>query len=144
MTEIAFHFNLPDKTAYVCRLLRKAVAHGARVAVSGEQPLMAELDKALWSFSATDFVPHCSAASDAAIVLASPVVLGVEAGASPHHDVLLNLGVDVPTGFERFNRVIEVVGDGSDDRSRSRRRWKHYQDRGYSIVRHDLARKESD
>ncbi len=68
MTEIAFHFNLPDKTAYVCRLLRKAVAHGARVAVSGEQPLMAELDKALWSFSATDFVPHCSAASDAAIV----------------------------------------------------------------------------
>lgn len=144
MTEIAFHFNLPDKTGYVCRLLRKAVAHGARVAVNGDQPLMAELDKVLWSFSATDFVPHCWAGSDPAIVDGSPVVLGVEANAAPHHDVLLNLSDAVPVGFERFNRVIEVVGDGAQDRSMSRRRWKHYQDRGYSIVRHDLARKESD
>ena len=31
MTEIAFHFNAPDKLAYACRLLRKAVASGARV-----------------------------------------------------------------------------------------------------------------
>ncbi len=144
MTEIAFHFNLPDKTAYLCRLLRKAVAHGARVAVSGDQLLMTELDKALWSFSATDFVPHCLASSDSAIVNASPVVLGVDASAAPHHDVLLNLAEDVPAGFERFNRVIEVVGDGVQDRSMSRRRWKHYEDRGYSIVRHDLARKGAD
>ena len=144
MTEIAFHFNLPDKTAYVCRLLRKAVAQGARVAVSGDEALMADLDKALWSFSATDFVPHCSAGSISAIVDASPVVLGVQAIAAPHHDVLLNMADQVPEGFERFNRVIEVVGDGDQDRSMSRRRWKHYQDRGYSIIRHDLARKESD
>jgi len=144
MTEIAFHFNLPDKTAYLCRLLRKAVAHGARVAVSGDQLLMTELDKALWSFSATDFVPHCLASSDSAIVNASPVVLGVDASAAPHHDVLLNLAEDVPAGFERFNRVIEVVGDGVQDRSMSRRRWKHYEDRGYSIVRHDFARKGAD
>ena len=144
MTEIAFHFNLPDKTAYLCRLLRKAVAHGARVAVSGDQLLMTELDKALWSFSATDFVPHCLASSDSVIVDASPVVLGVDASAAPHHDVLLNLAEDVPAGFERFNRVIEVVGDGVQDRSMSRRRWKHYEDRGYSIVRHDLARKGAD
>ena len=144
MTEIAFHFNLPDKTAYVCRLLRKAVARGARVVVSGNQPLMDELDKALWSFSATDFVPHCAASGDAAMVDASPVVLGVEANAAPHHDVLLNLADEVPAGFERFNRVIEVVGAGDQDRAMSRRRWKLYQDRGYSIVRHDLARKESD
>lgn len=144
MTEVAFHFNLPDKTAYVCRLLRKAVAQGARVVVTGSEPLLGELDKALWSFSPTDFVPHCSAGSDPAMVLASPVVLGVDAVTSPHHDVLLNLDEDVPAGFERFARVIEVVGDGPEDRARSRRRWKHYQDRGYPIVRHDRARKESD
>ena len=27
MTEIAFHFNAPDKLAYACRLLRKANSH---------------------------------------------------------------------------------------------------------------------
>ena len=25
MTEVAFHFNAPDKLGYACRLLRKAV-----------------------------------------------------------------------------------------------------------------------
>ena len=30
MTEVAFHFNAPDKLGYACRLLRKAVATGAR------------------------------------------------------------------------------------------------------------------
>ena len=30
MTEIAFHFNVPDKLAYSCRLLRKAYLSGAR------------------------------------------------------------------------------------------------------------------
>jgi hypothetical protein len=36
MTEIAFHFNVPDKLAYSCRLLRKAYLSGARVVVTGE------------------------------------------------------------------------------------------------------------
>jgi len=144
MTEVAFHFNLPDKTQYLCRLLRKAVAQGARVAVTGAEPLMGELDRALWSFSAVDFVPHCLAGADARVLHASPVVLGVTAEDTPHHDVLVNRGEQVPFGFERFKRVIEVVGDGDDERALSRRRWKVYQQRGYAIVRHDLARKESD
>ena len=36
MTEVAFHFNAPDKWAYACRLLRKAVAAGAKVVVLAE------------------------------------------------------------------------------------------------------------
>lgn len=143
MTEVAFHFNVPDKTLYLCRLLRKAVGQGARVAVTGGESALSELDQALWSFSPVDFVPHCTAQSDAAVRDASPVVLGVAAQASPHHDVLLNLGEQVPAGFERFSRVIEVVGNADDERAQSRLRWKYYQERGYAITRHDLARKES-
>ena len=33
MTEVAFHFNAPDKRSYACRLLRKAYLRGARVLV---------------------------------------------------------------------------------------------------------------
>ena len=142
MTEVAFHFNLPDKTRYLCRLLRKAVAQGARVAVVGDEPQLAELDKALWSFSTVDFVPHCLSTSDAGLLDASPIVLGAKPQDAPHHDVLLNLGHEVPSGFERFGRVIEVVGDSDDERAQSRQRWKRYQDLGYSIIRHDLAHKE--
>ena len=41
MTEIAFHFNAPDKVAYACRLLRKAVAVNAKVVVVVPQEKMA-------------------------------------------------------------------------------------------------------
>jgi DNA polymerase-3 subunit chi len=36
-----------------------------------------------------------------------------------------------------------VVGTGDDDRQQGRLRWKHYADRGYAIVKHDAAPKES-
>jgi DNA polymerase-3 subunit chi len=141
MTEVAFHFNMPDKTPYLCRLLRKAAAQGAQVAVTGPQDVLSELDAALWSFSETDFVPHCRADSDAVVLDASPIVLGVAPSQSSHHDVLLNLGAQVPSGFERFERVIEVVGPDDQERADSRLRWKYYQQRGYALVRHDLASK---
>lgn len=142
MTEVTFHFNAPEKTGYACRLLRKAVAAGARVVVTGDGRQLRELDVALWTFSALEFVPHClGAAAPPAVLAASPVVLAESGHSAPHHEVLVNLGSAVPEGFERFERLIEVVGADDDDRQQGRRRWKHYADRGYAIARHDAAPK---
>ncbi|HXE21588.1 MAG TPA: DNA polymerase III subunit chi [Rhodoferax sp.] len=139
MTEVTFHFNAPDKTAYVCRLLRKAVASGARVVVTaGAQELQA-LDVALWTFAPLDFVPHCRASAEPAMLACSPVLLTRAAPAAPHQQVLVNMGDQVPEGFERFERLIEIVGVHDDDRVQARGRWKHYADRGYAITRHDVA-----
>lgn len=143
MTEVAFHFNAPDKVAYVCRLLRKAVGAGARIVVTGGPQVLSQLDQALWTFSPTDFVPHCQQAADALLVANSPVILAESPQATPHQQVLLNLGEGVPEGFERFERLIEVVGLNDADRQAARSRWKHYADRGYAITRHDLALKGS-
>ena len=143
MTEVAFHFNVPDKWDYVCRLLRKSAARGSLVTVTGEAASLRQVDGQLWSLSPTDFIPHCDAGSaDAATLAASPVVFCASPELSPHHEVLLNLGAGVPPGFERFDRLIEVVGGTDEDRAQSRRRWKHYQDRGYAIRRHDIAARE--
>lgn len=139
MTEVAFHFNAPDKLSYACRLLRKAVGSGARVVVTGEAGLLRELDVALWTFSALEFVPHCRSSDAPATLAASPVVLADAPRAAPHQQVLVNLGLPVPEGFERFERLIEVVTQEDEDRQQARQRWKHYADRGYAIVRHDLA-----
>ena len=141
MTEVAFHFNAPDKLGYACRLLRKAVASGAKVVVAGEPELLRELDTVLWTFSAVEFVPHCHAASaNAEVLQASPVVLADSVRETPHHQVLVNLGASVPDGFERYERLIEVVTADEDDRQQARQRWKHYSDRGYAIARHDRAK----
>lgn len=140
MTEIAFHFNAPDKLGYACRLLRKAFGTGARVVVTGEREMLEDLDVALWTFSPLEFVPHCHGARHGERVLArTPVVLADTPSAAPHRQVLVNLGAPVPEGFEGFERLIEVVSRDDQDRSLARRRWKHYADRGYAIVRHDLA-----
>ncbi|HSI52470.1 MAG TPA: DNA polymerase III subunit chi [Ramlibacter sp.] len=144
MTEVTFHFNAPDKVGHACRLLRKAVATGARVVVTGEERLLRELDTALWTFSPLEFVAHCMEPGSAAPVLAaSPVVLAASPGKAPHQQVLVNLGAGVPEGFERFERLIEVVTTGDDDRQQGRQRWKHYADRGYAIAKHDLAAREA-
>ncbi len=141
MTEVAFHFNVGDKVAYACRLLRKAVGGGAKVIVTGGPQALRQLDTTLWTFSPTDFVPHCQSTAQPALVQASAVILADSVQAVPHSQVLLNLGEFVPDGFERFERLIEIVGVDDADRQGARNRWKHYADRGYAITRHDLAQK---
>lgn len=139
MTEIAFHFNAPDKLAYACRLLRKACAAGARTVVTADPETLAELDQALWTFSQLDFIPHCSAHAEATMLAASPVVLADKLAEAPVLGVALNLGGRVPAGFERFERLIEVVGTDEADRAQARQRWQFYKSHGYPLVRHDLA-----
>jgi DNA polymerase-3 subunit chi len=144
MTEVAFHFNAPDKWAYACRLLRKATHAGARVVVVAEEEGLSHLDSLLWTFSPLEFVPHCLWPGQAQDLQASPVVLSdaLERGLlETHHQVLVNLGGAVPAGFESFERVIEVVTLDDTDRQAARGRWKHYADRGYTITRHDLKLK---
>lgn len=136
MTDIAFHFNMPDKLAYSCRLLRKMYLSGATVAVTAEPALLEELDGLLWNFSPTEFVPHCLASAPLETLAATPVVLGA---GSVARDVLLNLGAGIPEGFENFPRLIEVVSQSSDDLHAGRSRWKDYAARGYDLKRHDLA-----
>ena len=173
MTEISFHFNATDKLTYACRLLRKAVNGGAQVVVAAAPETLANLDTLLWTISPLDFIAHCFANADAALVSASPVLLGMPdatlqrqrapfalQSAKESRDngayavsinspacavtgpvVLVNLGDEVPEGFERFVRLVEIVAAGEEDRVRARDRWKHYAHRGYAITRHDLAAK---
>lgn len=140
MTEVAFHFNAPDKLAYACRLLRKAVAAGSRVVVTAPAEALARLDALLWTFSQTDFIAHVRQPAEAGLLAVTPVVLtdSPSAAALPHRQVLLNLGEDMPAGFEQYQRVIEVVSLDDADRQLARGRWKQYTERGYDIVRHDL------
>jgi DNA polymerase-3 subunit chi len=138
MTEITFHVHAPDKVGYACRLLRKAWNQGTQVIVTGDPALLRDLDVSLWTFSALDFVPHCHGATSP-MAARTPVVLAEGLEQVPHHDVLVNLGAAVPEGFERFERLIEVVGTEGEDLQLGRARWKHYASRGYALKRHDLA-----
>src|SRR4051812_28718248 len=97
-------------------MLRRAALQRAKVAVTAEPELLRELDRVLWTFEPLEFVPLCFAAAPPGVLEAPPFVLCIWAGSPPHPDVLVTLGGDVPGGFERFGRVIEVVTADDSDR----------------------------
>ena len=139
MTEIAFHFNAPDKLAYVCRFARKALRHGAKLVILGEAHALTRLSTQLWSVSPVDFLAHASQADGGQMLASSPIVLAQHLQDLPHHDVLVNLTSQVPGEFERFARVVEIVSSTDEmDRHEARERWRAYSARGFSITRHDL------
>ena len=70
----------------------------------------------------------------------APVVLVEDAVISPHRDILLNLGMQLPHGYDAFARIVEVVSGRDDvDRHQARLRWRSYQTAGFSIERKDLT-----
>jgi DNA polymerase III subunit chi len=142
MTEIAFHVNAPDKLDYACRLLRATQKKSAQVLVLGQLDALKSLSSKLWAMSPTEFLPHCLADAEPAVLAQSPIVLSAELPSSTtESQVLLNLGAVLPDGFQRFERLIELVGQDSDDLQAARNRWKHYKDRGYALSRYDVVSK---
>ena len=142
MTEIEFHANIADKIHFSCRLLRKVMRSGARAIVVGQPKILNDLDVLLWTFSATEFLPHCLQTAPDLIKEASPLLLVEQLesqGEFMPNTVLVNLGQQVPAKFEQFERLLEIASVNPDDRQAALVRWKHYKQRGYSLKRHDAT-----
>ncbi len=142
MTEIAFHVNAPDKLDYACRLLRATQKKSAQVLVLGQIDALKLLSAKLWAMSPTEFLPHCLVDAAAEVIAHSPIVLSLDLpNSAAESQVLLNLGAALPAGFERFERLLEIVGQNEADLQAARTRWKHYKDRGYALSRYDVVSK---
>ncbi|MDP4614346.1 MAG: DNA polymerase III subunit chi [Limnohabitans sp.] len=140
MTRIEFHFNTSERLLHTCRLVRKARAQGSRIAVMGAPVTLKQLDAELWRFQEVSFLAHCTVQDPPEIQRASPVALGPDPHAWGINEVLLNLGDEVPDGFERFARLIEIVSSDDHGRAQARLRWKHYKSLGYELLQHDLSK----
>jgi DNA polymerase III subunit chi len=132
VTRIDFYRFAEDKLRYACRVAAKAFDSSSRLVVySSNAGVLRDFDRALWTFHATKFVPHCLAG--AAIAPETPVILASTGDALPHHDVLLNLDDEWPPFFASFERLLEIVGADEEDKEKARARWRFYKERGYDI-----------
>jgi len=132
VTRIDFYRYAEDKLRFACRLAATAYDKASRVVVySPDRARLADFDRALWTFQATRFVPHCFV--DAPAAAETPVILATSGDALPHHDVLLNLGDEWPPFFASFERLLEIVGTDEEDKARARARYSFYRERGYDI-----------
>ena len=139
MTSIDFYFNAEDRLQVACRLAGKAMKQGQRLLIyAPHAETAARLDKMLWTWPATGFVPHCAVHSR--LAAETPVLIASGDDSPDGCDVLLNLGADCPPHFERFERLLEVVGTEDAARQAGRSRYRFYLERGYKIANHDLAK----
>ena len=136
MTRIDFHTNVPDKIAYACRLVRKAYAANHRVVLMAEDATqLAEVNAAMWTFSATDFLPHVVAGD--ALAAHTPIVLTDSDEAElphTHKELLVNLSRRAPRNVTQFARMIEVISSEEDDAAAGRKRYVAYKQQDYPLT----------
>jgi DNA polymerase III subunit chi len=139
MTRIDFYSNAESRLHTVCQVVAKAFSQRLRVAVfAPDAELARTIDRLLWTFQATSFVPHCLLQDR--LAAQTPVVIAGQLDNAGHDQVLVNLSTDCPALFSRFNRLVEVVGRDEDDRRAARARWRFYKERGYEVNNIDLAK----
>ena len=129
---VEFRTGVDDPVAYAARWLRVAAARGARTRVTGAEPTLQALDRALWVDDPQDFVPHAWA-RDAGLppgLARTPIWFGDGPVPDPAPALLLNIGGAVAQDLSGYERVIELVSTDEDDAQAGRQRWKVYQQRG--------------
>jgi DNA polymerase-3 subunit chi len=142
MTRIDFYSNADPRLQAVCLLVGKAFSRRMKVLIFAPEVESAQsMDRLLWTFRATSFIPHCFGHDK--LAGSTPIVISRD-GAQPGHDeVMVNLSPDCPPTFSRFRRLIEVVGKEPEERGFARERWRFYKERGYEVNHIDLAQPAS-
>ncbi|HRD49527.1 MAG: DNA polymerase III subunit chi [Candidatus Competibacter sp.] len=141
MPRIDFYV-LPDhqekgRSLLACRLADKAYRLGHTVYLfASSEARAAMLDDLLWTFRQDSFVPHERYPLTG--TEGSPVLIGTAPPAEVAAQVLINCTDALPEGFERFERVVELVDQRPEVLAQSRARFKQYRERGCAPETHKL------
>jgi DNA polymerase-3 subunit chi len=143
MTRIDFYIlgeRAPgDRFLLACRLAEKAWQQGHRVYLhTNSQPESQHMDRLLWTFRDGGFLPHGLAGQTDQEL--TPILIGHGTDAGEEHDVLINLALQVPDFFSRFERLAEPLDRDLEIRNAGRERYRFYRDRGYPLNTHDITR----
>lgn len=142
MTQIDFFHSAADKLLAACQIAGELYRDGRRILIyAPDAGVAAAIDRLLWTHPPIGFTPHCAAGSP--LAQQTPVIVGRSLDDADHDDVLINLDGDLPTGFGRFHRLIEIVGNDDGDRLPARARYKHYRDRGYPLNAQEMVARKN-
>ncbi len=137
MTQVFFYHGAADRIAAACALIGGAYAKRKPLVVHAPDPGVASaIDRALWTQSQLGFIPHCRA--DSPLAAETPILIA-DSLAGVAGERLMNLGLELPEGFERFASLIEVVGQDDADRNAARERVRRYKEQGCEVRYFDLS-----
>lgn len=143
MPQVAFHFNVPALSEYLCRLLKKATMAGHRAWVLLPVDQMEDMNTRLWTFSQPDFIGHVVAGPGAVSLMQRSAVVLAES--EPGSDdpggwtLLVNTLPPFPRNPAAYDRIVELVTHDEALKVAARQRWKRYREAGLEIEQHDVA-----
>lgn len=123
---------------FACRLAEKAyrLSNTVHIHVADRQGVQ-QLDELLWTFRDGSFVPHEILEAPLS-GMPAPITIGCDTAPPRECDLLINLSDDIPAIAESFPRVAEIVTSDEDVRTRSRKRFVDYRERGHTLETHKL------
>ena len=139
MTRVGFYVvqaaEQSQRLQVAARLADKAFARGHRIFINAvDRPQAEALDSLLWEFRPASFLPHGLVGEEHSENIAS----GWGQAPDSHNDLLINLQLEIPSFFSRFQRVAEVVTQDDKSLAALRKSWTFYKERGYQLEKHDL------
>lgn len=139
MTRVDFYLATDETPraagVLACRVAEKAWKSGHRVYLHTAGPTEAQkLDELMWTFRDVSFVPHALSGAD------DDVAIRIGHGAPPDGsaDLLVNTAAEVPSFYDAFERVAEIVAGDEASKKHGRRRFKHYRDQGIEPETHEI------
>lgn len=139
MTRVGFYVvqaaEPGQRLAVAVRLADKAFQRGHRIFINAADEAQARaLDELMWSFRPSSFLPHGLHGQEHS----DTVAIGWGQEPQNHSDLLINLQLEIPSFFSRFQRVAEVVTQDPASLDALRASWTFYKERGYQLEKHDL------
>lgn len=137
MTQIDFYTHVSNKLQTACLVCKKALSRDLRVMIlTPDEETTEHMDRILWTHPATGFIPHVRARHR--LAASTPVIVDHDLAGVDCDELLLNLRLDTPEVFSRFQRLVEIVSTEERDVAAGRERFRLYRDRGYEMRVHDI------
>jgi DNA polymerase-3 subunit chi len=143
MTHVDFYVladhNHMTRLHYACQLAEKAINQGLHTVIHLDEANQADqLSDYLWLFKPESFLPHHLESDQDDC---SSIVLSWSEDKDHYHELMINLGKQIPEYFSRFQRVNEIVVQNEECLKITRNHYQFYRDRGYPLKSHQIANK---
>ncbi len=145
MNQIDFHYHVANRSIYACKLVKKVSAMGKSVALfSSNADFLQLVYDDLWRFEDMTFIPHAWA--DSEFARDTNVLFTTDLTKLKGQDVLILLDDNVPENwsetFEKFDRIVDIVGTSEEELQTSRARFRLYKSSGVTLMAYDRSPKK--
>jgi len=158
MTQVDFYIlNNTKVEQFACLLTEKAFKKGHKVhLLTTDENQTARMDKLLWTYNDQSFLPHVAINDDShtsehesqhtpqhksqhELQKETPIHISHDDQNALLSDVLINLRSEIPSFYQQFNRIAELVSSDERQRQAARVQYREYQQRGCTVASHQIT-----